>query len=174
MELVPEGEFFKFIKGEVETTFSPENAYQYFEARNPDSIKNLPAPISVNENALTTQESQGVRNLVKKIDEFNLDDSQLSILESELKKIIEYSNVKANAIRERNRVDALKQELGEKEDYLNAVKLLTQFSKFNYMDKNGYGAIIIEENRKYETDNAANKNLREYKIIDIQRVDDKQ
>ncbi len=172
IKLATKGDLFEFAKKNGGGfKISPEEAYQYLEAKKPDLIKNLPAPTSAT--ASVPQETPSSRSLEQNIEGLNLDKAQMSKLELELGKIIEYSLVATNAKREKNKVDALKKELESNNDYLNSVKLLTQFSKFNYLNTNNYDAIIIEENKQYETSDAENKNFREYNIIAMQKMEDK-
>ncbi len=171
--LVKGGLFELLVGDDTRFKVSPEAAQRFLEEKRPELIKSLPTPVN-GDKEKNFRETPTGQALISSVEELHLGSTQMSRLELELGKIIEYSSIAEKARKEQNKLDALKKELDGNKDYLNAVKLLTQFSKFNFPNLPNVDAIIIEENKQYELGDFANKNLREYSIIEIKRVDDDQ
>ena len=96
----------------------------------------------------------------------------LNDLDSLFKDFIDYSVMNAELARNKRTFEAYKNKTKDDISLLDTVKLLIQFSRDDY-SSNDLEAIIIEENKKYSTNDASTEKLTEYSIKKIQRMDNK-
>ena len=161
--------------------FTTEEAFNYLAKNRPELLKDSKKlPTRVIEKQPKKEESeetaiqkrsneQALENYVK-IN--NLGESVLNDLDSLFKDFIDYSVMNAELARNKRTFEAYKNKTKDDISLLDTVKLLIQFSRDDY-SSNDLEAIIIEENKKYSTDDASTEKLTEYSIKKIQRMDNK-
>ena len=161
--------------------FTTEEAFNYLAKNRPELLKDSKKlPTRVIEKQPKKEESeetaiqkrsneQALENYVK-IN--NLGESVLNDLDSLFKDFIDYSVMNAELARNKRTFEAYKNKTKDDISLLDTVKLLIQFSRDDY-SSNDLEAIIIEENKKYSTNDASTEKLTEYSIKKIQRMDNK-